>query len=52
MTLCTTRPHVGQGSGLGARWQGGGRVRVDGVRWRDRTAHLSAFDLSHSLQEA
>jgi len=39
-------------AGLGARWQGGGRVRVDGVRWHDRTAHLSAADLSHSLQEA
>jgi hypothetical protein len=39
-------------AGLGARWQGGGRVRVDGVRWSNRTAHLSAVDLSHSLQEA
>ena len=39
-------------AGLGARWQGGGRIRVDGVRWHDRTAHLSAYDLSHSLQEA
>jgi hypothetical protein len=39
-------------AGLGARWQGGGRVRVDSVRWHDRTAHLSAVDLTHSLQEA
>jgi hypothetical protein len=39
-------------AGLGTRWQGGGRVRVDSVRWNDRTAHLSAVDLTHALQEA
>ena len=39
-------------AGLGARWQGGGRIRVDGVRWSDRTVHLSAVDLTHALQEA
>nr|WP_138758534.1 hypothetical protein [Modestobacter altitudinis] len=39
-------------AGLGAREQGGGRMRVDAVRWHDRTAHLSAYDLTHSLQEA
>ena len=39
-------------AGLGARWQGGGRIRVDDVRWSDRTVHLSAVDLTHSLQEA
>ncbi|GAB3358707.1 ARPP-1 family domain-containing protein [Modestobacter lapidis] len=39
-------------AGLGARWHGGGRIRLDAVRWHDRTAHLSAVDLTHSLQEA
>jgi len=46
-TLASTR-----GAGLGARWQGGDRVRVDSVRWNDRTVHLTATDLTHSLQEA
>jgi hypothetical protein len=40
-----------QGAGLGRRWQGGGRIRVDDVRWPDRTVHLSAVDLTHPLQE-
>jgi len=39
-------------AGLGARWQGGGRIRADSVRWHDRTAHLSAVDLTHAVQEA
>jgi hypothetical protein len=34
-------------AGLGRRFRGGGRVRVDDVRWKDRTVHLSAV-----LQEA
>jgi len=39
-------------AGVGTRWQGGDRVRVDSVRWHDRTVHLSAADLTHALQEA
>jgi hypothetical protein len=39
-------------TGVGRRWQGGGRIRVDSVRWAERTAHLSAVDLTHALQEA
>ena len=38
-------------AGLGQRWRGGGRLRVDDVRWPDRTVHLSAIDLTHPLQE-
>ena len=29
-------------AGLGRRFSGGSRVRVDDVRWHDRTVHLSA----------
>lgn len=34
-------------AGLAHRLSGGGQVRVDDVRWHDRTVHLSAV-----LQEA
>jgi hypothetical protein len=47
----TSFAHAGR-AGLGQRWRGGGRIRVDDVRWPDRTVHLSAVDLTHSLQEA
>jgi hypothetical protein len=39
------------GAGVGLRWQGGGRIRMDDVRWPDRTVHLSAVDLTYPLQE-
>jgi hypothetical protein len=39
-------------AGLGRRFRGGGRVRVDAVAWHDRTVHLTAVDLTHPLQEA
>jgi hypothetical protein len=41
-----------RGAGAGRRFSGGGRVRVDDVRWRDRTAHLTAIDLTHPVLEA
>jgi len=41
-----------RGAGAGRRFGGGGRVRVDDVRWRDRTAHLTAIDLTHPVLEA
>ncbi len=41
-----------RGAGAGRRFSGGGRVRVDDVRWRDRTAHLTAIDLTHPALEA
>jgi hypothetical protein len=37
-----TRLTSGEPAGLGRRLSGGGRVRVDDVRWNDRTVHLSA----------
>ncbi|NEK87617.1 hypothetical protein GCU60_17910 [Blastococcus saxobsidens] len=37
-----TRLTTGAPAGLGRRLSGGGRVRVDDVRWHDRTVHLSA----------
>jgi len=39
-------------AGLGRRFRGGGRVRLDAVTWHDRTVHLTAVDLTHPLQEA
>ena len=33
---------AGSPAGDGRRFSGGGRVRVDDVRWHDRTVHLSA----------
>ena len=42
-----TRLTVDGPAGLARRFRGGGRVRVDDVRWNDRTVHLSAV-----LQEA
>ncbi|QNG35556.1 hypothetical protein F1C76_02090 [Geodermatophilaceae bacterium NBWT11] len=41
-----------RGAGAGRRYSGGGRVRVDDVRWRDRTVHLNALDLTHPVLEA
>jgi hypothetical protein len=41
-----------RGAGAGRRYGGGGRIRVDDVRWRDRTVHLTAIDLTHPVLEA
>lgn len=39
-------------AGVARSFRGGDRIPVTDVRWNDRTVHLSAVDLTHSLQEA
>ncbi|MGY1810166.1 ARPP-1 family domain-containing protein [Blastococcus sp. SYSU D00669] len=47
-----SRLTAGDKAGLGRRFAARGRVRVDGLRWQQRTVHLTATDLAHPLQEA